>query len=213
MIRDEGERRVTLRRATVIAIAVAVAVIGLPAGVVAATTAATSIADPVHPRQKARVSAQGRLLTEPCDANSCAAVDAGRLRVGDGSGALTVDGSVLTYPASAFSSMPYVTSGGYDYVKRGVPKGRQIMMTSITVRPNGTAPTQPAMLQIVSKTGANADCTGGQLGTAYYYAVTAQWPNSFTASFPSPIRISDRCAVVAHAGGDTAWVTITGYVV
>ena len=50
-------------------------------------------------------------------------------------------------------------------------------------------------------------------GVTYYYAVTAQWPNSFTASFPSPIRISDRCAVVAHAGGDTAWVTITGYVV
>jgi hypothetical protein len=109
--------------------------------------------------------------------------------------------------------MPYVASGSYDYVDRGVPKGRQIMMTSITVRPSGTVPSQPALLQIVSKTGANADCSGGQLGGTYFYAVTAQWPNSFTASFPSPVRITDRCAVVEHAGGDTAWLTITGYLV
>lgn len=70
-----------------------------PRGVEAVTNS-VNIADPTTGSRKAKVTAKGDLVTSLCDpftsvgTSACARVGGGKLKVGDGSGALSVDGTV-----------------------------------------------------------------------------------------------------------------------
>jgi hypothetical protein len=68
--------RLNGRQITTIVVAICIAIVAFPVGVFAAANASSvTIADPTHPKQKVHV-------------------EGGKLLVGDGSGALTVDGGV-----------------------------------------------------------------------------------------------------------------------
>src|SRR3954447_21960127 len=126
-------KRFTGRQITTMVVAACLALILLPVGAFAATSTVTTIADAVHKSQQARVTSSGRLVTAPCDANSCAGVDGSSLRVGDGHGALTVDGSALPYRTdTAFSTEYYLEDGSViKTIKPGLKAGAKIMITSI----------------------------------------------------------------------------------
>src|SRR5690242_16957383 len=103
--------RFTGRQIATIVVAACLALVLLPVGAFAATSTVTTIADSVYKSHKARVTSAGRLATAPCDSNSCTAVDGSSLRVGDGRGPLTVDGSALPYRTdTAFSTEYYLPS-------------------------------------------------------------------------------------------------------
>jgi hypothetical protein len=214
------KRRFTNRQIVAMVAAVCATVALAPVGALAATGSLVNITDPQHTSQKARVTSAGRLATAPCDSNSCAAIDSGTLRVGDGGGSLTVAGSVLTYPsAKAFSVTYYLHASGTpsDYVKLlkpGLNAGTTILVTSVTLTPDPTA----IRVDIEKQIGADTNCQHGTWpGTAMYFvANAAYWSSgsgsSFHASFPSPVRVTDRCALIVLQGCGAAYVTVTGYV-
>ncbi len=63
-------------------VAICAAIVLAPVGALAATGSLINITDPVDVSWKARVTSAGRLVTAPCDGNSCTAVDGNALRVG-----------------------------------------------------------------------------------------------------------------------------------
>ena len=91
------KRRLSGAQIVAIVVAISAAVVLAPVGVLAATGQLVNIADPVTGSNRARVNAAGSLYTAPVDpsSRSVGRVDAGKVRVGDGSGHLTVDGAVL----------------------------------------------------------------------------------------------------------------------
>jgi hypothetical protein len=188
--------RFTNRQWVTIVVAVCAAVVLAPVGAVAATSAFT-VADPVHPAQKARVDRHGAL------------------KVGDGSGAVTVDGTVNTFPAArAFTGNYYLSGGTSAKLKSGLKAGTKIMMTSLTVTPAGVSPGLPAQVSIWKLDGADVNCNGGsQSGTTWYYDANANWPSTNGMTFQVPITIGDRCARVYNNGNDSAYVIVTGYLV
>lgn len=206
-------RRFTGRQITTMVVAACLALILLPVGAVAATNTVISIADSVHKSQKARVTSTGRLVTAPCDANGCASVDGSSLRVGDGHGPLTVDGSVLPYrPDTAFSTEYYLPDAStIKLIRPGLKAGAKIMITSITVMPFGTG-TNPANVLLTRNENPGTNCSAANAGTIEWNGIT-KYPETLAASFPSPLVLTDRCAVVFNAGSDRANVTVTGYVV
>ena len=88
-----------------LAMILSLAAIALPRAVEAATGSSMNITDPATATRKARVTSGGTLATGVCDpfttpsATSCARVSGGKVRVGDGSGDLTVDGEVTAVPS------------------------------------------------------------------------------------------------------------------
>ena len=93
MIRTQ---RFTGRQITTMVAMLSAAIVLAPVGAVAATSAFT-ISDPVHPSNKAHVTSKGGLTVTAQDGTTGvqAKVDrSGHTVVGDGSGALTVDGKV-----------------------------------------------------------------------------------------------------------------------
>ncbi len=96
------QRRFSGAQITTMVVAVSLAVIALPVGVMATAGTLVNIADPTA-SYKARVSSTGAL------------------RVGDGSGAITVDGTVMARPAIPANrfSVSAQNSGGVFSVKLG----------------------------------------------------------------------------------------------
>lgn len=193
-------RSLTGRQITTMVVAVCLAVIAFPIGTFAAGLTKVSVADPTHSTRVAHVTAQGRLTTDTCDSDSCAAVDAGKQRVGDGAGALTVDGSVLPYiPGTAFSRMIF-TPG---LIKPGLTSGK-IMITSLSFT---NLASSAGVVTIRNLNTSGAGC-GDTLGDYVYNGVVSA-ASTLVVTFPSPL-IATRCAV-ANNLSDT--VTVTGYVV
>lgn len=96
------KNRLTGRQVTTMVVAVCVAAVLTPVGVNAATGALSNIVDPVYAARKARVSNLGALVVVEADpfTNTRAKVSTdGKRLVGDGSGALTVDGRISAAPA------------------------------------------------------------------------------------------------------------------
>jgi hypothetical protein len=91
--------RLTGRQITVIVVAVCLAVIAFPVGVFAASLTGVKIVNPYN--------------------GSVARVDAGKLRVGDGGGSLTVVGRVDTYPRTIFSTHSVLPAGTSALLKSG----------------------------------------------------------------------------------------------
>ena len=191
--------RLTGRQVTTMVVALCVAVIAFPVGAFAATLTKVRIADSTQSSRVAHVTAQGRISTTTCDADGCAAVDAGRLRVGDGSGALTVDGSVLPYvPSKAFSRV----LGDSQLIKPGLASGT-IMITSMSfVNLNAS----PQLAQVVEGNLSDPNCAG-PTGAVLFSGLVS--PNSTLAvTFPSPI-VASRCA---YASMVVNGMNVTGYV-
>ena len=92
------KRRLSGAQIVTIVVAVCCAAVLAPVGVMAATGQFVNITDPVSAGYKARVNPAGGLPVSNVDpaTRSVANVDAGKLRVGDGSGAMSVDGTVST---------------------------------------------------------------------------------------------------------------------
>jgi hypothetical protein len=190
-------RRLTGRQITSMVVTVCLAVIAFPVGSFAAGLTKVRVADSTHSSRVAHVTAQGRLTTDTCDSDSCAAVDAGTVRVGDGSGALSVDGSVLPFnPGTAFSRF----IGSEQLIKPGLASGT-IMITSLSFINDSGTPTGVR----ISNTG-DPSCTGGPAG--YAYAGNVSGSSTLVVTFPSPLILT-RCAYVTNVASG---VTVTGYV-
>jgi hypothetical protein len=183
-------------------------------GAFAASSTVTTIADAVHSAQKARVTAAGRLVTAPCDANGCASVDGSSLRVGDGHGALTVDGSALPYRTdTAFSTLFYLPNGSTIKILRpGLKPGAKIMITSITVMPFGLT-NHPVNVLITKNGNPGTNCSNAATSGTFYWNALTTHPQTLIAGFPTPLVITDRCAVIFNVNDDAANVTVTGYVI
>lgn len=89
-------RRLSGGQIVTLVVSVCAAAVLAPVTVHAATGSFVNITDPAVSAYKAKVNAAGGLLVTNVDptTKSQAKVDTGRLRVGDGSGNLTVDGAV-----------------------------------------------------------------------------------------------------------------------
>jgi hypothetical protein len=178
--------RFTGRQITVVVVAIAVAIISFPVGVYAAAITKVGIVDPSNTSRVAHVSG-------------------GKLEVGDGSGALTVNGTVLPYDAATVFTVFHDLTGGTPLVKSGVPAGSKIMITSITASNFGPS---PASADIQLQVGADANCQGGVVGARTYSAAMNAYA-TVAASFPTPL-VTNRCAVLNM--GDAVTVTVTGYI-
>lgn len=166
-------------------VAVSAAVVLAPVGAMAATGSLVNITDPVHTANKARVDAKGAL------------------RVGDGGGSLTIDGTALPYPAAKAFSRTVLMQDNPILVKPGVPAGIKIMITSVSY--TALAPSGEIVLE--AQDGAAANCTGGTPGAPYFDLISPAIETK-TATFPSPL-IVDRCAELRPF--TAGWVTLTGY--
>jgi hypothetical protein len=192
-------RRFTGRQFTTMVVAVCLAVVAFPAGVFAASLTKVNVADSTIASRVAHVTAQGRLVTTACDSDACAAVDAGKVRVGDGLGTLTVDGSVLPYnPSTAFSR----ALGASQLIKPGLATGK-VMITSLSFM---NLSSSPAFVTIRNGNTGDPNCVGG-LGD-YVYSGLVSANSTLVATFPSPI-IANRCAYAENIANG---VTVTGYV-
>ena len=109
-------RRLSGGHIVTIVVAICAAVVLAPVGVMAATGSFVNITDPVTAANKARVNSAGALQATQVDptTRSAARVDGGKLRVGDGSGGLTVDGTVYTQSADANVLLYKSPDGGVD---------------------------------------------------------------------------------------------------
>ena len=108
-----GTARWSVPRTLAIVAAATAFGMAIPVGAWGATGSLMNIVDPTNSARKARVSAEGRLLTLPCDSDSCTNIDSGKVRVGDGSGALTVDGTV-SVPRRTTVSVFEAVIGSWD---------------------------------------------------------------------------------------------------
>src|SRR4051812_13063116 len=111
-------RRITGRQLVAVVAMISAAIVLAPVGAVAATNVFTTLTDPVHSSYKARVTAKGGLAVTNQDGATGvrAKVDrSGHTVVGDGSGALTVDGTVRTAaPSARWHFAPQYSATYYD---------------------------------------------------------------------------------------------------
>lgn len=187
--------RFTARQLTVITVAVAAAVIALPVGVyAAATTSIVTIGDPTTPGNQAHVDASGRL------------------QVGDGSGALTVDGTVRVAPPAK----PFVKYGNYSgtHVLAG-PTTSAIDVTSLAVSTNNSSGSIVS-LYVEQYPSTATKCTGEPYSIRYlWYLHNLPHTTPVTAAFPTPLVAPvppsgrKNCLVVADSA-QSSW-TIGGY--
>ena len=117
--------------------------VSLPVGVLAATGSFVNL------RDYSNAGATGysrvinnRLVTEQCDGGSapvnsqtCARVIAGKTSVGDGSGPLTVDGTVQVTPTTPFLARPQGTTDTSFYPSGSValPAGKRFAIETVSV--------------------------------------------------------------------------------
>jgi hypothetical protein len=181
-----SERRLTGRQIVTVVVAICAAIVLAPASVYAATTfQRVKIVDATHSARVAKVSSTGRVLTST-----------------NGSVTAGVHGTVNALPAvqsTAFS----VTLHGSATLHRLVPafKSGKLMITSFTYTNLGGVHT--AAIYHYS----DGTCSAQR---GYYLFLAAQTETTASASFPTPVSVSQRCALVWVGDG---WVTITGYLV
>lgn len=206
----QPSRRFTGRQITIMVAAACAAIVLAPAGAVAATSM-FSIADPSHPTYKARVTASGRLVIAPCDSDSCAAVDSGKLRVGDGSGALTVDGTVVVgSPSSAW----YATAnlGTDPAAALAGPTTSPIDLTSLTVSGAATGDEFVALEAYQVSTTATTCINPASTEIVWRSGQHDVAPQS--VSFPTPLRVKPqtghKLCLVAYTNG-FAQFSASGY--
>lgn len=211
--------------ATVVMALVAVGV-SLPVGVMAATGSVFNLRDYSNTAASgwSRIS-NNRLVTEQCDpattginATSCARVLAGKMSVGDGSGPLTVDGSVQQAPTTPYAQQLSGSSDGfYPSASVTVPAGKRWVIESVSIEvsvPSGQ-PVLGATLQVV---------TGGTL-TYQHVPMVVQGTYSgnnytyYSGAVPMRLYADASTSVTAEAfkgagsGSGTISAEVSGYLV
>jgi hypothetical protein len=169
------------------------AIVLAPVGAVAATNAFT-ISDPAHPAHKAHVSSKGGLAVTAQDGTTGvrAKVDkSGHTVVGDGSGALTVDGTVHTSAPSATWHFTNTNSG--TYFDLTLPRNDAANLTSLFA--SGDSTTQFIYLGIYAATvptSATTSCSSSPGSSELIWqgeaggAAGAKIPIAIT--FPTPLK-------------------------
>ncbi len=181
---------------------IALAAIITPRLVEASTGSAVNITDPSLSSRKAKVTAAGLLQTAPCDSDSCAAVDAGRLRIGDGSGLLSVEAYPVLSRTFTFARQ---TSNTFTGIGGPVSGSTKRYITSIAVtNQNGGA----AGVSFIART-ASTDCTGGSTANANQIALTLAAGQTQQLTFPTPVNLGGACVTFFATG--TYNVVVTGF--
>jgi hypothetical protein len=147
-------------------------------------------------------------IADPRTGKQAHVTKTGKLEVSDGSGAMTVDGTVTayTYPRSrAFSTWVEVSGASTPFVD----KGKKVAITSITV---DNSSGDDGEVTLYRQGGTDANCAGGFASTPIWSSRTPADADE-TSTFPSPLIVSDRCAIFAeNLGAGFVYVTVTGYV-
>lgn len=128
---DQGKRTISFdrRHFYTFLLGIALTAVVLPRAVEAATGTAVNITDPDRAGRQAGVTAAGRLQTSVCDADSCAAVDSGAVRIAG-----------RTFPGIASSyvqGFKQVASNVDTSVIGAIPINRKLAITSVTVTNRG----------------------------------------------------------------------------
>jgi len=186
--------RFTGRQITTMIVAVCVAIIAFPVGVYAATGSLVNITDPVTKANKARVDASGRL------------------KVGDGSGVLTVDGTVTSRPAPPTRAWHYAEEqAGPSDVALPVTAST-INITSLTV--TASFDNVPFRIAVLRMAGTATNCTGTiQSVQDLYLAQHLVIGAPLTVSFPTPLQArppSGQKLCLTVFGPSTS-VSLSGY--
>lgn len=178
-----------------------VALVGMPVGVYAAANAIV-ISDPVHANHKARV-------------------DTGKLRVGDGSGPMTVDGTVqvkgttqirngsspLTVDGTVRPAPPQTPWNQINDIAVTQANTRQplytglgptkLNLTSMTFAAEGAAGTVRLFLIVYVSDSAAGDCdalTGASFGAAERLVVIVPTGQTLNLVYPTPLQYSAYAA-------------------
>lgn len=205
--------RFTARQMVTVVVSVCLAIVLTPAVVyAAATSSSVTISDPGHPHRKAHVSATGRLL------------------VGDGSGALTVDGAVAARPATPAQPWNPVN---FVVVSGGTPRSElysalvptKLNLTSFTVATTGSSPgTVTLSVQVYVSDSGSGDCvnlSGANFGAAERFLVTVPVGQTTNVTYPTPLvytaygSTGDKyCVDVEGSGpsGYAAYVSASGFI-
>lgn len=169
---------------TTIIVALCVAVVAFPVGVFAAGISRVRIAD-------------------AAGAANVAQVNAGKLRVGDGRGPVTVDGTVSTIPGSSFSTSHDLPITTPVTLRSGLSAGTKLRLTSITISNTEAGP-------VTFELRGRPSCAGPVTATTTYFRVYLQSLTSETFTFPTPLSVDDRCAAWYSSNG-SGFVVATGY--
>jgi hypothetical protein len=204
--------KITGRQLTVMVVAVCAAAVLTPTAVYAVTGNAVNVTDPYNASQKARVSG-GKLTVG--DGVGALTVD-GTVRVGDGSGALTVDGTTVSAdPSTAWSVYADIANNGTDILLlKDLAANAGATIGSITLS-NTAASVVKVQLMARHPNSANV-CTGPGVVQDYYqlYAVPAN--DTRTIAFSPRLRVpklgAESCLFlyVTGSGTDTVSITATG---
>jgi hypothetical protein len=192
-MRSATESRFTGRQITTIAVAIAVAVIAFPVSVFAATGSLVNITDPVTKSHKARVDASGRL------------------KVGDGSGLLSVDGTLNSRPLPPAQVWSYAA-------EQSVPgnvilpiTGSVIEVTSLTV----TAGVADASvdLSVLRLAGTATNCGAAIQSVQHLYlAEHLAVGMPLSVSFPTPLQSRPAGQKLClHVAAPNTTVSVSGY--
>jgi hypothetical protein len=192
-------KRFTGRQITAMVAMLSAAIVLAPVSAVAATSVFT-ISDPAHPSYKAHVSSKGGLAVTAQDRTTGvrARVDnSGRSVVGDGSGALTVDGSVnVSGNVRAYSpaaTWHFTNTYAGTYFDLTLPRTDAVNLTSLFA--SGDSTTQVIFLGIYAATvptSSTSSCSGSEGTSALIWqgeaggSAGAKDPISIT--FPTPLR-------------------------
>lgn len=229
-------KRSAWRPVHVVAIVTAVcgAAVLAPVAAGAAGFTPVGIQDPVYAERHARVSGTGQLWTTQVDpiSKTYSRVDAsGKQLVGDGTGALTIDGQVLATeraPATAWSEMtPLANSKAILHEEATT---RRIALTSFSVAAVGNAASTVTLEQFTRLSGTQtcANVLAGtqdgvdwrrsvDLGGQRVLRVSAQASATSQLTFPTPLVLDDgpagnglTCFLASLATVQTVYVSITG---
>jgi hypothetical protein len=198
------------RQIAAIVLSVCAAVVLTPTIVyAAATSSSVTIADPGHPARKAHVAR-------------------GKLFVGDGKGALTVDGAVAARPvapARPWNAVNFVS------VSSGTPRSElfsstvpnKLNLTSFTVATAGNSGTVTLSVQVYISNSGAGDCVslgGASFSAAERFLVTVPDGQTVTVPYPTPLvytaygSTGDKyCVDVEGSGpsGYSAYVSASGF--
>jgi hypothetical protein len=157
-------------------------------------------------------------ITDPVNQASQARVDGGSLRVGDGSGGLTVDGTVAAQPvlpANVFQQ--YVRLVGptpqEETVFGPAQPGEGLAISSLTIRNQGPNPVEFTADLFTIPDGEGCDFEGG--GVSFLLQVRTGPEETIHLPFPQPLLVSSSsqtwCLIFSRFGNETLDVTVVGF--
>ena len=203
----QQQGRFSGRQITVMVVAVCMAIVAFPVGVFAATGSFVNITDPIKKAEKARVVK-------------------GSLRVGDGQGAMTVDGTLAARqapPTQPFRLNPNAfATNPVSFVKLGaVPAGRGVALSTVSLTANQGGVTTFGLMWRLSSDNCVSDIqfpVPGDVGSGDIGAWMVQSRSSFVVPYATPFVIpptpGKSVCFYVNPTSDTnglAWLSLHGY--